>query len=151
MLPHAPPLTLSPSPTPTHPLQLTLTHPHTHTHCLTLPHTHTHTHTHMYILLLLILHTHAHTHTLSDIPNDETFRVRLRKSNSLMFSGPCLLEILRDFDRNIFHIAIFTEDEPPRLIVKWQIDHVRQYGSNRMAFKFQSGRWRYCLLCTCTV
>jgi len=74
-----------------------------------------------------------------DIPNDETFRVRLRKSNSLMFSGPCLLEILRDFDRNIFHIAIFTEEEPPRLIVKWQIDHVRQYGSNRMAFKFQSG------------
>ena len=46
----------------------------------------------------------------------------------------------RDFDRNLFHIALFTEDEPPRLIVKWQIDHVRQYGSNQMAFKFQSGR-----------
>jgi hypothetical protein len=49
-------------------------------------------------------------------------------------------DFCRDFDRNLFHIALFTEDDPPRLIVKWQIDHIRQYGSNNMAFKFQSGR-----------
>lgn len=73
------------------------------------------------------------------IPDDETFRVRLRKTKSLAFSGPCLLEILRDFERNLFHIAMFTEEELPRLVVKWQIDHIRQYGSNNMAFKFESG------------
>jgi hypothetical protein len=73
------------------------------------------------------------------VPDDEAFRVKLRKSSSIRFSGQCLLEILRDFDRNLFHIALFTEDDPPRLIVKWQIDHIRQYGSNNMAFKFQSG------------
>lgn len=74
------------------------------------------------------------------IPDDETFRVRLRKAKSLAFSGSCLLEILRDFERNLFHIAMFTEEELPRLVVKWQIDHIRQYGSNNMAFKFESGR-----------
>ena len=47
--------------------------------------------------------------------------------------------LCRDLTQNRFHIALFTEDEPPRLIVKWQIDHIRQYGSNDMAFKFQSG------------
>ena len=71
------------------------------------------------------------------------FRVRLRKSNTLMFSGPCQLEILKDFDRNIFNIAIFTDEENRRLVVKWQIDHIRQYGSNNTAFKFQSGRLVY--------
>ena len=81
---------------------------------------------------------YAHTHTV--VPDDETYRVSLRKSNSIMFSGPCLFEILRDFDRNLFHIAIFTDEKPPRLVVKWQIDHIRQYGSNQMAFKFESGR-----------
>ena len=94
------------------------------------------------------------------VPDDETFRARLRKSSTVNFSGACLLEIqrslppppslcecgvalspCRDFDRNLFHIALFTESEPPRLIVRWQIDHIRQYGSNNMAFKFQSGRW----------
>lgn len=73
------------------------------------------------------------------VPDDETFPVNLRKSNSMRFSGPCLLEVLRDFDRNLFHVALYSEDEPPRLIMKWQIDHIRQYGSNQMAFKFQSG------------
>ena len=29
------------------------------------------------------------------VPDDEVFRVKLRKSNSLRFSGQCLLEILR--------------------------------------------------------
>lgn len=72
-------------------------------------------------------------------PEDDVFRVRLRQSSSLLFHGPCLLEIQQDFDRNLFHIAIFTEDDPPRLVVKWQIDHIRQYGSNDVAFKFQSG------------
>ena len=81
--------------------------------------------------------THTHTHTV--VPDDETFAVNLRKSNSMRFSGPCLLEVLRDFDRNLFHVALYSEDEPPRLIMKWQIDHIRQYGSNQMAFKFQSG------------
>jgi hypothetical protein len=73
------------------------------------------------------------------VPDDETFRVKLRKSSTVNFSGQCLLEIQRDFDRNFFHIALFTESDPPRLIVRWQIDHIRQYGSNNMAFKFQSG------------
>lgn len=67
--------------------------------------------------------------------------MKLRKSSTLRFSGQCLLEILRDFDRNLFHVALFTKEQPPRLIVKWQIDHIRQYGSNDVAFKFQSGRW----------
>lgn len=75
------------------------------------------------------------------VPDDETFAVKLRKSSTLRFSGQCLLEILRDFDRNLFHVALFTKEQPPRLIVKWQIDHIRQYGSNDVAFKFQSGRW----------
>ena len=75
------------------------------------------------------------------VPDDETFAVRLRKSSTLRFSGHCLLEILRDFERSLFHVALFTDEQPPRLIVKWQIDHIRQYGSNQMAFKFQSGRW----------
>jgi hypothetical protein len=74
------------------------------------------------------------------VPDDETFRVRLRKSSTINFSGSCLLEIQRDFDRNLFHIALFTESDSPRLIVRWQIDHIRQYGSNNLAFKFQSGR-----------
>ena len=75
--------------------------------------------------------------------------MRLRKAKSLAFSGPCLLEILRDFERNLFHIAMFTEEELPRLVVKWQIDHIRQYGSNNMAFKFESGRYTctYNILC----
>ncbi len=76
----------------------------------------------------------------SVIPDDETFRVRLRKAKTLSFSGPCLLEILRDFERNLFHIGLFSEEELPRLVVKWQIDHIRQYGSNNLAFKFESGR-----------
>ncbi|XP_064399054.1 uncharacterized protein LOC135345566 [Halichondria panicea] len=74
------------------------------------------------------------------IPDDETFPVRLRKSNTIVFSGPCLLEVLKDFENNKFHIALFTKEEAPRLIVKWQIDHVRQYGSHQSAFKFESGR-----------
>ena len=79
---------------------------------------------------------------LSPDPDDETFRVRLRQSSSLLFHGDCLLEIQRDFDRNLFHISIYTvTDEPPKLIVKWQIDHIRQYGSNDVAFKFQSGTY----------
>jgi len=73
------------------------------------------------------------------IPDDETYRVRLRKAKSLSFQGACLLEILRDFERNLFHIGLFTEDSKPQLIVKWQIDHVRQYGSNNQTFKFESG------------
>jgi hypothetical protein len=73
------------------------------------------------------------------VPDDETFRVRLRKSSTVNFSGSCLLEIQRNFDRNLFHIALFTESDSPRLIVRWQIDHIRQYGSNNLAFKFQSG------------
>ena len=80
--------------------------------------------------------------------------MRLRKAKSLAFSGPCLLEILRDFERNLFHIAMFTEEELPRLVVKWQIDHIRQYGSNNMAFKFESGRYThiiFCALCHCQV
>ena len=55
-----------------------------------------------------------------------------------------MVNFCRDFDRNLFHIALFTENDPPRLIVKWQIDHIRQYGSNNMAFKFQSGRSDEC-------
>jgi hypothetical protein len=77
---------------------------------------------------------------LAVVPDDETFRVRLRKSSTVNFSGSCLLEIQRNFDRNLFHIALFTESDSPRLIVRWQIDHIRQYGSNNLAFKFQSGR-----------
>lgn len=73
-------------------------------------------------------------------PDEDQFRVRLRQSTSLLFHGSCILEIQRDFERNLFHIAVFTEENPPRLIVKWQIDHIRQYGSNEVAFKFQSGR-----------
>ena len=98
---------------------------------------HIHIYTHTYT------HTHTHTHTSEDLPQDEAFRVRLRKSNSLMFSGPCQLEVLKDFDRNVFHIAILTDEEHRRLVVKWQIDHIRQYGSNNTAFKFQSGRSGY--------
>eukprot|EP00731_Ephydatia_muelleri_P026015 Em0018g115a len=73
------------------------------------------------------------------IPGDEVFAVRLRKSQSLTFQGACILEIEKIFDRNQFHISLFTEQSPRRLIVKWQIDHIRQYGSNETAFKFQSG------------
>jgi len=76
----------------------------------------------------------------SGIPEDETFPVTLRKSNTMTFNGPCLLEIMKDFDNNKFHIALFTKEEVPRLIVKWQIDHIRQYGSHKSAFKFESGR-----------
>ncbi len=90
---------------------------------------------------LIETHPHTHTHTTSTgIPDDETFPVRLRKSNTIVFSGPCLLEVLKDFENNKFHIALFTKEEAPRLIVKWQIDHVRQYGSHQSAFKFESGR-----------
>ena len=54
--------------------------------------------------------------------------------------GRCeIVCVCRDFDRSLFHIALLTKDEPSRLIVKWQIDHIRQYGSNSTAFKFQSG------------
>ena len=73
-------------------------------------------------------------------PDEGPFRVRLRPSPSLLFHGSCILEIQKDFDRNIFNIALFADEIPPRLIVKWQIDHIRQYGSNEIAFKFQSGR-----------
>ena len=73
-------------------------------------------------------------------PDEGPFRVRLRPSPSLLFHGQCILEIQKDFDRNLFHIALFVDEIPPRLIVKWQIDHIRQYGSNDVAFKFQSGR-----------
>jgi hypothetical protein len=73
------------------------------------------------------------------VPDDETFRVVLRPTSCLGFSGSCYMEIQRDLNRNLFHIALMTKDEPSRLIVKWQIDHIRQYGSNHSAFKFQSG------------
>ncbi|KAL5467635.1 hypothetical protein EMCRGX_G031895 [Ephydatia muelleri] len=73
------------------------------------------------------------------IPGDEVFAVRLRKSQSLTFQGACILEIEKIFDRSQFHISLFTEQSPRRLIVKWQIDHIRQYGSNETAFKFHSG------------
>jgi hypothetical protein len=72
-------------------------------------------------------------------PDEDHFRVTLRQAPSLLFHGPCTLEIQRDFERNLFHIALFCDDVPPRLVVKWQIDHIRQYGSNDVAFKFQSG------------
>ena len=78
------------------------------------------------------------------VPEDEQFHVRLRKSDSLLFHGPCQLEVDRDYEKNLFHLAIYTDDEQSRLIVKWQIDHIRQYGSNEVAFKFQSGRYRIC-------
>ncbi|CAI8034680.1 Docking protein 4 [Geodia barretti] len=74
-----------------------------------------------------------------DVPDDETFRVALRPTSSIGFAGSCYMEIQRDLNRNLFHIALTTKDEPSRLIVKWQIDHIRQYGSNHAAFKFQSG------------
>ena len=51
-----------------------------------------------------------------------------------------MLEIQRDFERNLFHIALFCDEIPPRLIVKWQIDHIRQYGSNDIAF--QVSKWK---------
>ena len=87
-------------------------------------------------------------HITTGVPDDETYKVTLRQSNTIVFTGSCLLEILRDFDNNRFHIALFTEEELPRLIVKWQIDHVRQYGSNQSAFKFESGRLdSYTLMC----
>lgn len=73
------------------------------------------------------------------IPGDEVFAVRLRRSQSLTYQGSCILEIEKNFERNQFHIALYTEQSPRRLIVKWQIDHIRQYGSNETAFKFQSG------------
>lgn len=74
------------------------------------------------------------------IPDDEIYHVTLRQSNTVVFNGACCMEILKDFERNVYNIALYTEQQPPRLIVKWQIDHIRQYGSNDMAFKFQSGR-----------
>lgn len=80
------------------------------------------------------------------VPEDERFQVRLRQSQSLLFHGPCQLDIDRDYEKNLFHLAIYTDDEQHRLIVKWQIDHIRQYGSNEVAFKFQSGRYGNMLL-----
>ncbi len=74
-------------------------------------------------------------------PEEEVFKVKLRQSSSLLFHGQCILEVHRDFERNLFHLALFSEDSNRRSIVKWQIDHIRQYGSNEMAFKFQSGRY----------
>lgn len=100
--------------------------------CLTLSHTHIHTHTHV--------HTHIHTDIDIEEPDDRVFNVELRRSASIRFHGPCKLRIDKDFDRNVFHVTIITRDDE-RLIVNWQIDHIRQYGSNKNAFKFQSGRW----------
>ena len=58
-----------------------------------------------------------------------------------------MVYVCRDLNRNLFHIALLTKDEPARLIVKWQVDHIRQYGSNHCAFKFQSGGFvTYCPL-----
>ena len=86
---------------------------------------------------------------LTVVPDDETFHVKLRRSDSLSYNGACNLEILKDFDRNLFHIAIYTDHDVPRLIVKWQIDHIRQYGSNQSAFKFESGRYVHLCMCVC--
>ena len=59
-----------------------------------------HVHDNVYIL-------HDYTHTVyiyiqcssstlpAVVPDDETFRVKVRKSSTLPFSGRCLLEILR--------------------------------------------------------
>ena len=67
--------------------------------------------------------------------------MKLRPSSSLLFHGPCVLEVQRDFERNLFHLSLFSNDDARRSIVRWQIDHIRQYGSNEVAFKFQSGRY----------
>ncbi len=130
----------------------TRTHTHARAHTRTHAHTHTHTHTHAHMRThthtCTHTHTHMHTHTEIEEPPDIVYDIELRRSSTIRFHGRCRLRIDKDFDRNCFHITIITRDDE-RLIVKWQIDHIRQYGSNQSAFKFQSGRWVAELHSTC--
>lgn len=74
------------------------------------------------------------------MPEYDLFKVSLRQSKSLQFHGHCRLKFDRDFDNNAFYLSIYTDDEQSQLIVKWRIDHIRKYGSNKRVFQFQSGR-----------
>ena len=78
---------------------------------------------------------------ISDPKNDlGPFMVTLQQCDSLSFYGPCQLEIQPDTADKIYCVAVYDMNQPPRLVIKWQIDHLRGYGSNESVLKIQTGR-----------
>ena len=85
-------------------------------------------------LLLLLLE-------ITDPKNDlGPFMVTLQQSDALSFYGPCQLEIQPRKMEKLYFVAIYDMNQPPRLVVKWQIDHLRGYGSNESVLKIETGR-----------
>ena len=66
--------------------------------------------------------------------------VTLQQCDNLSFYGPCQLEIQPNIADKIYSVAVYDMNQPPRLVIRWQIDHLRGYGSNESVLKIQTGR-----------
>lgn len=78
---------------------------------------------------------------VTDPKNDVgPFLVTLQQSESLSFYGPCQLEIQPKSSEKAYYVAVYDMNHPPRLVIRWQIDHLRGYGSNESVLKVQTGR-----------
>ena len=78
---------------------------------------------------------------MTDVRDDlGPFMVTLQQSEHLSFYGPCQFEIQPNTADMIYSIAVYDMNQPPRLVIKWQIDHLRGYGSSESILKIQTGR-----------
>ena len=78
---------------------------------------------------------------ITDPKNDVgPFLVTLQQTESLSFYGPCQIEIQPKPSERAYYVAVYDMNQPARLIIRWQIDHLRGYGSNESVLKVQTGR-----------
>lgn len=73
----------------------------------------------------------------------------LQQTECLSFYGPCQLEIQPRPTERAYYVAVYDMNQPPRLVIKWQIDHLRGYGSNESVMKIQTGRLAKCVQLIC--
>ena len=64
----------------------------------------------------------------------------LQQSEALSYYGPCQIEIQPKRSENVYYVCVYDMNQPPRLVIRWQIDHLRGYGSNESVIKIQTGR-----------
>ena len=78
---------------------------------------------------------------VTDPKNDlGPFMATLQQSEALSYYGPCQIEIQPKRSENVYYVCVYDMNQPPRLVIRWQIDHLRGYGSNESVIKIQTGR-----------
>ena len=78
---------------------------------------------------------------VTDPKNDlGPFLVTLQQTDNFHFYGPCQIEIQPKKSERVYFVAVYDMNQPPRMVIRWQIDHLRGYGSNESVLKIQTGR-----------